>query len=124
MMTFIFNPGLGELLDRLSIVSRKIVEIDVTGVGDATFLAEEASAIGLECERIQGVKDAAIQLRFALRLAAINAALWERETLLRQDPTTEQTADLARAIAWLNDERRNLIHKLSGRTTDPKLYRR
>jgi hypothetical protein len=124
-MTFIFNPGLGELVDRLSIVARKNVER-----GELATLASEeflhlTGLLHFSARRgNQGLTDSAAQelLGWMFTLCAVNAAIWEREDTVRRD-TPERNITIYEEIAKLNDLRRHLITKLSGVDADPKIYK-
>lgn len=135
-MVFIYNVGLGELLDRLSIVCRKLVERELVSNAPAEAFIAEAHAIVAEVVTLHSGMVALMAAWSAttdgFMLAATNAALWERENELRRSiaagwSSTSQglaaEAQLGCDIAALNDRRRALIATLSGVNADPKIYR-
>ena len=77
----LLSPTRGELLDRLSIVCRRIVEIGLTG-GNIIRPIDESNQI---IERlVPGDATDREKYSAAAILAATNAALWERENLIRK----------------------------------------
>ena len=119
-MTFL-SPTRGELLDRLSIVARRAVECwlgDLAATNDAARQEGHALTAAL----VPGSSDDRLKFWAAAELAATNAALWERENLLRAEEIPELVAKLAREIARLNDERSRLIALIDG-VQSPKIHR-
>jgi hypothetical protein len=99
--------NLGALLDRLTILSRKIVELDLVGeTTTAANLREEARE--LADHLLQSNQD----LLRTVQLGALNGALWERENQLRvlreegsSDLNLREAGILAFQLAKLNDWR-------------------
>jgi hypothetical protein len=77
----LLNPTKKEMLDRLSILERKIIETELVGGADANTLNLLAETEGLWKKLFDGFEEAppAPQLlQFAVKLAAINAAIWDK----------------------------------------------
>lgn len=117
----VMNPGPGEVMDRLSILYRKILE----GGEKAKHLEDERDDLWAELGRwnqnakmpsnIQG-------LTWMLLLSAVNGAIWERENMLRRLRDKEVEDDivfsaLAGTVAMknqeLNDKRNALIVEIN-----------
>lgn len=106
-MSRLHDPGPGEILDRLTILARKLVEGWLKRVTTAHW-AEEYAALTAASPGWTGVLD------LVLELAAVNAALWQAEDELRrlreQDvPHQGVGYRLAVRIQQLNDRRAELI---------------
>lgn len=111
----------GDELDRWSIACRRAVEQHLrAGGGDSVWYTLPISHDTIPT----GEYD-------ALTLAAVNAALWERENRIRalitsssaDEPSdNKQIADLAREICKLNDLRRGCVRQLNGGQGEEKIY--
>jgi hypothetical protein len=125
----ILNPTRGEILDRLSIVQRRLLEREVAGL-PWDHVAQELEEL---LRALAADETTQQQIRLTSSLAAVNAALWERENRLRElipKPTTNklkpwspevEAQDLAFQIARLNDTRSGLIAEIDG-VESPKLF--
>lgn len=122
----ILNPDAGDLLDRLTILSRKVLETEPEG---KHFEAEEADIV----QRLEARLFSPALVSVVTRLAAVNAAIWELENLLREwraeygdDLAGNPGAALRLAENYLttqalNDERARIIGNLNshiGRGSD------
>lgn len=104
----LLDPGIGEICDRLSILSLKIVHGRLAGKAVAHF---EAERDGLERVRQEAPRQIAVNV---LELAAVNAALWQYTDVLRaaNDNGSCEEALVARmgiAILQLNDHRAQIV---------------
>lgn len=135
-MTFIYNVTPGELLDRMSIVARKIVELELqVRLGDYPRAFDLAIETGERAKsylppllaEFDALASALIAAGRAyqknpLLLAATNAALWQREIEIRARPSLE----LAITISCLNDKRRGLVRYCNigvpAANEEPKIY--
>lgn len=109
----LLNPGLGDMLDRLVILSRKIVELP----GRKDF-EEEHNEL---CRKLQF----SVPPDMFARVAAINAAIWQREDEVRRlckGTTCEAVGIVAAEIFALNDKRAVLVAEING-TEGEKLYK-
>lgn len=108
----LMNPGPGELVDRLSILARKIEERPGEG---GKHWAEEASAVAKGLGDLTG--GWANFFRMAFALAATNARLWEMEDRLRCFRVAgfyrQDVAELAFAVQAANDRRDGLIREIN-----------
>lgn len=111
----LLNPDPGEILDRLTILARKIVERPER----EDFKSEEkalVNALTIGCK----------ELPVMFALAAVNAALWEEENILRRlreytrnyafdmyTPALVATAKTGIRLQTLNDQRSELIKQLT-----------
>ena len=118
----LLNPGPGDLLDRLTILARKIVERPER----ADFQKEFDEIAEMVFQLSVNAKGGAIII-----LAAINAALWQREDEIRRFKILSSTVegfDFPRAarvafeIQDLNDRRAELVAEING-TEGEKLYK-
>lgn len=102
----VMNPGPGEIVDRLTVVARKIVESAKGSERRKQFEAEMSelfSAIGKNFGDIDATKNAYL-------LAATNAAIWQLEDELRscrneEEVNAEHVKTVAYRIQELNDSR-------------------
>jgi len=110
------NPGVGDVLDRLTILARKAVETN----GRKEFQTEFAEL----CEKHRDALELVSFVR-GLDLAALNAAIWQREDKIRDLKAAgafgTYTAQIAYEIQDLNDRRAALIAEING-TPGEKLY--
>lgn len=117
------NPGLGELLDRLSILELKLAH------GGGVQFEEERRTI---LERFSDTQDGGLEvLKAYAQLAAINAAIWQSEDALRDLRPAMVTCDapdevdreqhrgavaksafLAHKLQTLNDRRAELVREI------------
>lgn len=122
----LINPGVGELVDRLTIIQLKLLQ---HGPQFRQELEALVNQLSLGSEDRHGW--AAIPLRAITRLAAVNAVLWQLEDDLRsvrnaaevlrslpadpsrQDTTTYKAGLIGIRIQELNDERARLIAEIS-----------
>jgi len=103
------EPGLGDILDRLFIVKRKLIEGQKM-VGGKTYYTEEAQLIGLVADHYGGTVGG--QLSAILQLAAVNATIWERTDAARS-PMCEERLTLAHSLIDLNDSRHHVVDMLN-----------
>lgn len=108
----LMNPGLGELLDRLSILELKLAH------GGGEQFEEERKAI---LQQVLPQWNTVMPPGFVLysTLAAVNAAIWQGEDALRDRrdsmsfaKTISESAFLAHKIQALNDRRAELIREI------------
>lgn len=118
-MSRLLDPGLGEILDRLTILALKRVYGTLRKVDTAHW---DAEFNGLE-ERLGRKVDA------LLTLAAVNASLWQAEDQIRElrpkatplppfDPVKE-AEQIAFRIVTLNDRRAQLVQQINADAGDP-----
>lgn len=114
-MSRLVNPGLGDVLDRLSILSLKILH--------GEFAKKDVTHWKVERSQLQpqvNARSNGAWFQFALDLAAVNSALWHAEDEMRviraDEPTPEsQPGTMMRAgvvairIQELNDQRAALV---------------
>lgn len=118
------RPGIGDLMDRVSILSRKLVERPERG----DFAAEIAELAQVRVTLDSELKHGDNWMIPGMRLAALNAAIWQREDRLRElgndaaNTRPEDVAEVAFAIQRLNDKRAALIAELNG-TPSEKVYK-
>ena len=119
------NPGAGEITDRLSVLSLKILFGGAADKDCAHFKTERTTLLSqIRSRTLNGV-----WFECALELAAVNAAIWHGEDDLRTyrqtGPSADQTyksnlevvVSLAFRLQELNDQRaalRQKINELSG----------
>lgn len=119
----LMNPGLGEMLDRLSILELKLAH------GGGEQFEEERLRI-LDALPLNKPEDELRRLTAYAKLAAVNAALWQSEDALRdlrpREMSTEEpqvgtppprdvvvkTYFLAHKIQLLNDRRAELVREI------------
>ena len=116
----LLDPGVGDYLDRLSILARKIVEGRDDLIPEYDGLINKVSLDGHK------------KLGNVLKMSAINAAIWQREDEIRRlkNQTASGVAEndwhtlgrVAVQIQELNDKRAALIAELNG-TPSEKLYK-
>lgn len=115
-MSRLYNPGPGEILDRLTILALKITYGKLHGI-PITHWEEERGALStaLSSCQVKCIADGGGMLE----LAAVNAALWQAEDQLRMlrpklaplppwDPVKD-AQDVAFHIQSLNDRRAELV---------------
>lgn len=135
----VLNPGPGEIVDRLTVVARKIVE-----GGGKHFHAEMFELTKAIKELTLPIEPEEINFQLFIvniyALAATNAAIWQREDELREmrgkfisdspsyrdfvNTCGEEIAELAFRIQELNDQRAELvkeINKAAGINREEKL---
>lgn len=112
----LINYGTGEILDRLTILSLKLLYGDQAGK-DTSHFRNERNALVVKINAGKG-----FPVEQGLELAAVNAALWQAEDEIREyrrnaaniDPLT--VADVAFRIQALNDRRAELIAQINAST--------
>lgn len=116
----VLNPGPGEIVDRLTIVARKLL----TGGGDGrggketerrVFEEEQRDLVeALYKTQFNNIHDFTLQLTM---LAAVNAEIWENENKLRglRDNAVVPTviAGIAMRSQEMNDRRAELVKKIN-----------
>ena len=109
------NYGAGELSDRLTILSLKLLFGAEAGKDLTAFTAERTVLLSqIRSRTLNGVWFASL-----LELAAVNAALWHAEDDLRAirlaspELSLAATVALAFRIQMLNDQRATLIEKIN-----------
>lgn len=113
--------GAGEALDRLSILSLKIVHADLRGVRSDHFAEEEQNLLVWLDQHPSTISDATHQevRKSENRLAAVNAVIWYAEDELRRlrsvDSPVEQgaIANMAVKLQIMNDHRAELIREIN-----------
>lgn len=125
-MPRLINPGLGDYLDRLSILALKILHGRVAGK-DVEHFEREGNAVLV---KTRTAVDPASYMELYSQLAAVNAALWYatdalRDVAARAFPvsSSEEAGRLGIQILRLNDQRAVLVdqlNKLAGDTTGPE----
>jgi len=123
----LLNPNLGETIDRLTILERKIVEARRQGRLTASFTVERDALYAH-----LGVLGMPVGfLPQFLRLAALNAAIWDATDRMavaidmEDEGQVGQTATWGRAIFNWNNERAAIVAELgksSGEVDAEKLY--
>lgn len=110
-MSRLADPGVGDILDRLGILERKILE------GGMQHHVDEAEKL---VAMLEGRVSNAARVKLVLKLAAVNAALWQREEELRGyrrvgggDGLAEVVCTVAFRIQELNDARAEVIRELN-----------
>lgn len=120
----LINPNLGEAMDRLTILERKIVEGHYQRLPTKTF-RDEADAI---YHYLRGI---GVSLSFTpiyLKLAAVNAMIWDATDRMRlaiSSGLVGQMAEVGSLIFKLNNHRASLVAQLardSGSSDPEKLY--
>ncbi len=120
-MARLINPGTGDLLDRLSILSLKILHAGLLAGKNVDHFRNERNAL-LTMVRAGGGSDKVIEEY--QQLGAVNAALWYAEDELRHCRFAHQQEPLgtpgliiavqcAFKIQSLNDERARLIGEIN-----------
>ena len=108
----VMNPGPGEIVDRVTVVVRKIVE---------------AQLIGWDCQHFEKELDELLDVnvwdnlivsvtKLDYLLGATNAAIWQREDDLREARKTknyEAAGRIAMENQELNDRRNRLVGELN-----------
>ena len=116
-MTKLLDPSPGEILDRLTILSLKIVHGRDQNKSVEHFVAERAALITkLSTVDFRKPTDALI-----FDLGATNAALWQAEDDFRRERVNKgsllyslhRAADIAEQIQSLNDQRAELIDEIN-----------
>ena len=109
----LINYGLGEITDRLSILSLKKLFGEQAGRDIAHWRNEQTALL------VQ-TRNRTLNLELSLELAAVNAALWHKEDELRAYRRHGGTVVPAVAIVScafriqeLNDQRAALVHKIN-----------
>jgi hypothetical protein len=113
----VLNPGPGEIVDRLTVVARKIVE---GGERAKHFEVEMEELVLYWSKTVEDVDS--VMANFATAsylLAATNAAIWQREDELRYYSNEGDIdmpiviAKIAFRIQELNDQRAELVKKIN-----------
>ena len=110
----VLNPGPGEVVDRLTIVARKIVE----GKEKAEHFHKEMEELFHWWENRSFGEVNEGFAKAAYLLAAVNAALWQLEDKVREfregrPPGTADFSQLAFRIQQLNDRRAELVKEIN-----------
>ena len=115
----LLNPCCGEISDRLTILSLKILHGDAAGK-DVTHFVNERNGL---LTKLKGRELNGAWFDLVLQLGAVNAALWQRTDELRGYlEEYERPGDMydwasegqcGRAIMRLNDERARLVHAIN-----------
>lgn len=118
------NPGAGEISDRLTILSLKVIAGRAQGQTVTHFESERAGLlIAIRPRTLNGK-----WFDVVLQLAAVNALLWHAEEDLRgwripARPYTMSDLDGIRILAFriqaLNDERAALVRQINQEAGDP-----
>lgn len=120
-MARLIDPGLGEICDRLTILSLKILHGGQRGKRVEHFTSEQTALL----QQVRSRTLNAVWFDKVLELAAVNAALWQAEDQLRayrQDAKVgavgvealwEDAAICAFRIQELNDQRAGLIKAIN-----------
>lgn len=120
-MSRLINPGLGDYLDRLSILALKILDGSAAGK-DVEHFERERNAI---LTKVRAEVDPASYLEWYSELAAVNAALWYATDRLRGNAQLLEVGDPHALCDWstiagigiqilrLNDQRAMLVDKLN-----------
>ena len=109
-MSRLIDPGLGDYLDRLTILHLKLRYGGLSGKPTAHF-SKEADVIETKISLRTSVKPGEVA-----ELAAVNAALWEAEDTLRRLRTSADVAPIAAVairIQTLNDARAGVIEAIN-----------
>lgn len=129
-MSRLINPGVGDIVDRLSILELKVLHGELTQKDTAHWVRErDALLVQLGGRTLNGA-----WFQLALELAVVNAALWRAEDELRahRHAHTELVADpkelqqLVRAVGTafliqqLNDQRAGLIGEINTKAGDDR----
>jgi hypothetical protein len=116
----LLDPGAGEITDRLTILSLKILFGDQAGKDTTHFKAERTTLLSkIRSKTLNGV-----WFDKALELAAVNAALWHCEDAMRgfrieagESPLTPtgcaSVVEVAFRIQSLNDQRAKLVAEIN-----------
>lgn len=113
----LLDPGVGEITDRLTILSLKILFGEQAGKATTHFRAERTSLLAkIRSKDLNGV-----WFDKVLDLAAVNAALWHCEDAMRDwrnapmlpAASLQSVADLAFRIQELNDQRAALVQGIN-----------
>lgn len=122
-MARLINFGTGEIVDRLTILSLKVLYGEQAGK-DCTHFRNERNAL-LTMLNARNAFPSWYEL--GLELHAINAALWQAEDelrgyrqrdLVRADVAPSAVAECAFRIQTLNDQRATLIAAINAKTGD------
>lgn len=122
-MSRLVNPGAGDISDRLTILSLKILYATEAGKDASFFKTEKASLLVLIRARTLNAK----WFEAYTELSAVNAALWQAEDDLREWRAVEHRgdhlaqgsiADLACQIQAWNDQRAALIDQINKEAGD------
>lgn len=118
----LLDPGPGEVWDRLTILSLKIVHKGIEGRQTDHWQRERDTLIshagGIDLRSLHdGSQAHRERIRVLLDLGAVNAALWQREDDLRRmrdevnpdERWTGRVTHTAMAIQQLNDRRAELV---------------
>ena len=118
----LINWGPGEAADRLTILALKVLHGSVSGKSVEHFERERnAILVQIRSRELNGP-----WLEYFLELGAINAALWQKEDLLRsyrsgnwpEGIREPEIVEVAFRIQELNDRRAELIQQINIHTGD------
>lgn len=114
----LLNPGAGDISDRLTILSLKILFGSSAGK-DVTHFVNERNGL---LTKLKGRELNGAWFELVLQLGAVNAALWARTEEMREylrrlplvgGADTFDCAECGIAIMRLNDERARLVHAIN-----------
>lgn len=123
-MSRLLQPGLGDYLDRLSILELKIADGLSRGRDVAHFEVERAEIL------TKVTPSPSTAVRMCDRLASINRAIWEATDYLLAarvawphvaEPDVYLIADHAMRVLQLNEDRAELVRILNGTSAPEKL---
>ena len=123
----LIKPGVGELLDRLTVLDLKVVACQNPDL--VTRFKDEHSGI-LAIPKLMDANldayQASLVVEYQNLLADTNATLWRLENEIRRVSNPGNLAAKAKAIITLNDYRSRLIaavNEFFGDPTEEKIYR-
>jgi len=118
----LLKPTHGEITDRLSILYRRMVERKILEQDNSAARDEAAELCGYlwANENPEGYE----KLMHTGLLVSVNAALWERENLIRRVGISDtELAAITKETSMLNDWRARLIASIDGLPSSPKIHR-
>ena len=109
----LLNPGAGEMCDRLTILSLKILAGQEAEKSVSHFVNERNGLL----TKLKGRELNGAWFESVLQLGAVNAALWartdEQRTYLAGISNWQAAAECGCAIMRLNDERARLVRQIN-----------
>lgn len=111
----LINPGLGDVIDRLTILARKKAERP-----EAKHFPPEFTQL---LAKVDTGETTQTIIRFIIELAAINATIWERINMARELVRADR-GGLALSLIHLNDTRQEIVaalNKLDGKNEEEKI---
>ena len=118
----LINPGPGEISDRLTILSLKILFGEAAAKDIKHFRNERTMLLTqMRAKTLNGAWFDAV-----LELAAVNAALWHAEDLLKihremgqTQGNTDDIVELAFRLQELNEKRAELVQRINSQAGEP-----